>query len=136
MTNFKKLIKFLNYLFLNKFCSNNNKKSNETFSKLKKKFKSNMMHSRLFSKMGNRLAKRHRTSPTISKTILTEDEISLLLSNTTMNREQILDFHSNFLLDCPTGCLTKKDFIKMFMELHSTDGKKQKADKFCDYVFK
>ena len=67
---------------------------------------------------------------------LSEHEIQLLLSNTTMSREQIIDFHRNFLQDCPNGCLTKKEFLKMFKEIHPVDKSKQKADKFSDYVFR
>ena len=71
-----------------------------------------------------------------SQKTLNENEIQLLLSNTTMSREQIIDFHRNFLQDCPSGCLTKKEFLKMFKQIHPVDKSKQKAEKFSDYVFR
>ncbi len=58
------------------------------------------------------------------------------MASTNMDSEQIRDFHANFLQDCPTGVVTKKEFIKMFKQLHSNDNKKQKAEKFTEYVFK
>lgn len=68
--------------------------------------------------------------------VLTEEEIKLLLDNTTLNRQQIVALHQNFLKECPTGKLTKKDFVKLFKEVHPSENKKEKADKFCEYVFK
>jgi neuronal calcium sensor 1 len=68
--------------------------------------------------------------------LLTEEEIKILLSNTKLTRPQIIALHQNFLKECPTGKLTKKDFIKLFKEVHPSDNKKEKADKFCEYVFK
>lgn len=84
--------------------------------------------------MGHKLS-RSSSSRSISNK-LSEDAIQLLLSNTKLNREEIIDFHENFLKDCPNGYLTKKDFIRMFKELHPSETKKQKADKFCEYVFR
>jgi Ca2+-binding EF-hand superfamily protein len=68
--------------------------------------------------------------------VLTEEEIKLLLDNTRLTRPQIIALHRNFLKECPTGKLTKKDFIKLFKEVHPSENKKEKADKFCEYVFK
>jgi len=68
--------------------------------------------------------------------LLTEDEIKILLANTRLNRAQIIALHANFLKECPSGKLTKKDFVKLFKEVHPSDNKKEKADKFCEYVFK
>lgn len=69
-------------------------------------------------------------------TKLTEDEIKLLLDNTKLNRAQINALYHNFLKECPSGKLTKKDFVKLFKEVHPSENKKEKADKFCEYVFK
>lgn len=68
--------------------------------------------------------------------VLTEEEIKLLLDNTTLTRAQIVALHQNFLKECPSGKLTKKDFVKLFKEVHPSENKKEKADKFCEYVFK
>lgn len=69
-------------------------------------------------------------------TTLTDEEIKLLLDNTKLNIHQIRALHLNFLKECPSGKLTKKDFIKLFKEVHPSENKKEKADKFCEYVFK
>lgn len=82
--------------------------------------------------MGNCVGGKGKKDPTI----LTEEEIKLLLENTKLNRAQINALHQNFLKECPSGKLTKKDFVKLFKEVHPSDNKKEKADKFCEYVFK
>jgi hypothetical protein len=84
-------------------------------------------------RMGNKNCLKNRVSPT---TELSEGQICLLLKSTDMNREQIMDFHQNFLIDCPSGVITKKEFIKMFKQLQSDESRKQKAEKFTEYVFK
>lgn len=87
-------------------------------------------------------------SPKASKLIeLTDDEIALLEANTKLSRQEIIELHRNFLKECPNGKLNKKDFLKLFNEMHPLDTttatsattspnkKQQKANKFCDYVF-
>jgi len=82
--------------------------------------------------MGNCVGGKGKKDPTV----LSEDEIKLLLENTKLNRAQINALHQNFLKECPSGKLTKKDFVKLFKEVHPSENKKEKADKFCEYVFK
>lgn len=82
--------------------------------------------------MGNCVGGKGKKDPTV----LTEEEIKLLLENTKLNRAQINALHQNFLKECPSGKLTKKDFVKLFKEVHPSENKKEKADKFCEYVFK
>jgi Ca2+-binding EF-hand superfamily protein len=67
---------------------------------------------------------------------LSEEEMNLLLKNTNMSRDQIVEFHQKFLQDCPSGILTKKEFVKMFHQLHTNEEKKKKFEKFCEYIFK
>jgi Ca2+-binding EF-hand superfamily protein len=86
--------------------------------------------------MGNCNCGRSNKSSKFDSTILTEEEIRFLLSNTKLTREQINALHYNFLEECPAGKMTKKDFSKLFKKVHQTDNKKEKSDKFCDYVFK
>ena len=87
--------------------------------------------------MGSKLSHGVRSSSRNNvSTSLSEDEIELLMTSTTMNHQEILDFHENFLKDCPSGVLTKIEFVKMFKQLHPSDSKKQKVDKFCEYVFR
>jgi Ca2+-binding EF-hand superfamily protein len=76
-----------------------------------------------------------KKTPQKNATILTEDEIRLLLANTKLDRNGINNLHANFLQQCPTGRMTKKDFLKFFKEVHPAQSKREKADKFCDYVF-
>lgn len=85
-------------------------------------------------KMGSNMSKNGQVSPEIR--ILKEEDIQLLQTATSMSREQIIDFHNNFLKDCPNGILTKKEFCRMFKELHSNDSKSKKIEKFSEYVFK
>lgn len=85
--------------------------------------------------MGNKLDRCCGRDKLLRQSI-NEHEINLLLASTDMDREQIINFHVNFLQDCPSGVITKKEFTRMFKELHSNDAKKKKADKFAEYVFK
>ncbi len=51
--------------------------------------------------MGNCNCGRSQNSSKKDATILTEEEIRLLLSNTKLNRDQINALHNNFLEECP-----------------------------------
>ena len=77
-----------------------------------------------------------KKAPQQNSTILSEEEIRLLLQNTKLDRKEINDLHASFLHQCPTGRMTKKDFLKFFKEVHPAQNKREKAEKFCDYVFK
>jgi hypothetical protein len=84
----------------------------------------------LDSKMG--LSK----SKYIVKAELNKNEMQLLIKSTSFNEEQINDFYSSFIDDCPNGYLTKKDFTRIFKQLHPVEANKGKVDKYCEYVFK
>ena len=71
-----------------------------------------------------------------NKAVLGERELHILLSNTHFTEEQIHAYYNDFLHDCPSGQLSKKDFIKFYKSLHPQENKKAKADLYCDYVFK
>ena len=88
--------------------------------------------------MGNFLSKDKFGNTPVYKKELSEEEIKLLLTSTNMTRDQIVDFHTNFLIDCPNGIVRKKDFLRMYQQLHPSDdnNKKKKVEKFCEYVFK
>jgi Ca2+-binding EF-hand superfamily protein len=83
--------------------------------------------------MGGKQSKAEMSS---ESTHLSDPTIDLLVVNTDFTREQIIKIHQEFLRDCPSGLLYKKDFIKMFKQLHSCEKKRSKADKYCEYVFK
>lgn len=75
--------------------------------------------------MGNKQGKKDASK-------LGEDEIQLLLANTSFSREEILTWHAGFLKDCPKGQLDKKKFIEVYKVFYPQG----KADKFCSHVFK
>ncbi len=87
-------------------------------------------------KMGNILNRKDKIAANKGEIRLSEEELNLLLKNTNMSRDQIIEFHQKFLQDCPTGILTKKEFVKMFQQLHPNEEKRKKVEKFCEYVFK
>lgn len=71
--------------------------------------------------------KTSKTDKKISKAELTEEEIKFLQNNTHFNREQILEWHSGFIKDCPKGKLDKKKFVDVYKQFYPHG----KAEKFC-----
>lgn len=65
-------------------------------------------------------------------THLSDEEIERLTKNTTYSRQQIQDWHSGFLRDCPNGKLDKKKFLEVYKKFYPEG----KAEKFCSQVFK
>ncbi len=55
-----------------------------------------------------------------------------MLKNTNYNRDQIIKWHRDFLLDCPKGLLDKKKFTEVYKEFFPHG----KAEKFSSEVFK
>jgi len=47
-------------------------------------------------------------------TVLTEDDLRLLKSNTQYTEDEIEAWHIGFLKDCPTGRLDKKQFLHVY----------------------
>lgn len=64
--------------------------------------------------------------------ILNQEEINLLLANTSFTREEIHKWHEGFIKDCPKGQLDKKKFVDAYKAFYPQG----KADKFCNHVFK
>ncbi|CAF1464091.1 unnamed protein product [Rotaria sordida] len=62
---------------------------------------------------------------------LTEDQISMLKSNTKFTENEIQQWHAGFVRDCPTGRLDKKKFVEFYKKFYP-DGK---ADSYCKYAF-
>ncbi len=58
-------------------------------------------------------------------------KLHALMASTKMSREEILKWHAGFMIDCPSGRLSKKEFMKIYEELFPTG----KAKKFCELVF-
>lgn len=63
--------------------------------------------------------------------ILGAAELHALSVSTKMDQDEILKWHNGFMIDCPSGKLSKKEFIKIYEELFPIG----KAKKFCDLVF-
>jgi Ca2+-binding EF-hand superfamily protein len=64
--------------------------------------------------------------------ILTEDQILLITSNTKFDREQIQDWHRNFMRDHPQGRIKKSEFCAIYGELFPD----RKSNDFIVQVFK
>ncbi|KAI3381536.1 hypothetical protein SNEBB_008700 [Seison nebaliae] len=64
--------------------------------------------------------------------ILTDAELEFLEETTKLNKSDILEWHQGFLLDCPSGMLDKKTFVKTYKKLYPSG----KPEKFCDYLFR
>ena len=62
---------------------------------------------------------------------LSEAELKALVATTKMSKSEILKWHRGFLNDCPSGRLSKNEFIKIYEELFPTT----RAKRFCDLVF-
>ena len=72
-----------------------------------------------------------KQQPTIS-----EDDIKLLIENTTFKRDEIIALHRDFFRDCPSGKINSKEFAKKFKSEHLLDKlKKSKPDKYCEFAF-
>lgn len=71
---------------------------------------------------------------TKSPSKLDEREIQLLISNTNFTREQILQWHSAFLLEYKDGHISKKEFVELFKQLYN-QGNPEKFAKFAFLVF-
>jgi len=80
--------------------------------------------------MGKKLSKSASEHNTDNHT-LSKEELNALITSTKMSREEILKWHRGFMIDCPSGRLCKKEFLKIYEELFPTS----RAKKFCELVF-
>jgi len=62
---------------------------------------------------------------------LTENQIEELSRKTKYKRDEILNLHSEFIRDCPSGKLDKKSFSKIYKELFPYGD----SSKFCNICF-
>lgn len=70
-------------------------------------------------------------------TTLTEPELDDLVRKSNMSREDIVNFYSNFLLDCPNGRMGRADFERLFFKLNPNRRRMRKhTDRFCQHIFK
>ena len=63
---------------------------------------------------------------------LTEREISLILTHTSFNKQQILEIYSKFKTNFPNGTLTKIDFQSLFQKLQFG----RRNTRIIDYIYK
>ncbi|UJR31313.1 hypothetical protein I4U23_018811 [Adineta vaga] len=64
-------------------------------------------------------------------TELTAKQIALLKANTKYNEQEIRDWHTGFIKDCPDGRLDKKKFVDLYKQFYPNG----KADNYCKYAF-
>ncbi|CAF0956195.1 unnamed protein product [Adineta steineri] len=67
-----------------------------------------------------------------SKKKLTKADLAFLEENTEFTREQITEWYEGFILDCPTGELTKKKFIQVYRQFFPNG----QAEAFCTHIFR
>jgi Ca2+-binding EF-hand superfamily protein len=67
-----------------------------------------------------------------NKKKLTDNDIELIINNTSFDREQILDWYDGFINECPSGRMRKKNFRNFYMQLNP----KGNSEKFCKYAFR
>lgn len=60
--------------------------------------------------MGNKSSRKGKRDPTI----LSEDDLKFLQTNTQYSEEEIDAWHAGFLKDCPSGQLDKKQFLSLY----------------------
>ncbi|CAF1061585.1 unnamed protein product [Didymodactylos carnosus] len=70
-------------------------------------------------------------SPPVGKT-LSDSNLEELSRLSGFTQDQVREWHSGFLKDCPSGKLNKKKFIEVYKQFYPSG----KAEKFCEYVFR
>jgi len=63
---------------------------------------------------------------------LTEEEIQLLLENTSFDRSQIIEWHNGFMKDFPSGKMNRYGFIRVYSQLYP----KGRSEEYSRQVFK
>jgi Ca2+-binding EF-hand superfamily protein len=76
-----------------------------------------------------------RKSKYIVDANLSDVQLDLLVKSTRFDREALRDFYASFIKDCPNGYLTKKDFLRIFKQLHPNQLQYNKFEPYCNYVF-
>ncbi len=72
--------------------------------------------------MGNKFTKKK----------INEEDLNFLLENTDFKRDEIIQWHKKFMIDCPNGKLDKKEFKKVYRSFYVNGD----SDHFCDNVFR
>lgn len=77
------------------------------------------------------MGKRHSKKLKDPEIGLDKAELNALMVSTKMSSQEIMKWYNGFMIDCPSGRLSKKEFIKIYEELFPSG----KARKFCELVF-
>ena len=75
-------------------------------------------------------------SRTTSKADLTDEDIEFIMSNTDLDRGQILRWHQDFKEKCPQNRLNKSQFILFYKHLIPGESTSLDHDRFCEAVFR
>lgn len=67
-----------------------------------------------------------------SSTKLSKQDLSFLIENTEFTKQQIKSWYSGFIVDCPSGELTKVKFIEVYQQLFPQGN----SQKFCSHIFR
>jgi len=67
-----------------------------------------------------------------SKSTISDEDLAFLMKNTSKSAEEIQEWHKGFLKDCPSGELTKDQFVSMYSKMFPSGN----ADKFSENVFR
>jgi hippocalcin-like protein 1 len=67
-----------------------------------------------------------------SKFKLPQRDLQFLVENTEFTRQQIEVWYAGFIVDCPSGELSKAKFIEVYQQLFPQGN----AQKFCSHIFR
>lgn len=67
-----------------------------------------------------------------SKQKLSKSDLQFLIENTEFTKQQIEVWYSGFIVDCPSGELSKTKFIEVYQQLFPQGN----AQKFCSHIFR
>lgn len=63
---------------------------------------------------------------------LAKSDLLFLIENTEFTKQQIEVWYSGFIVDCPSGELSKAKFIEVYQQLFPQGD----AQKFCSHIFR
>jgi Ca2+-binding EF-hand superfamily protein len=67
-----------------------------------------------------------------SRAKLSKHDMNFLTENTEFTKQQIKSWYSGFIVDCPSGELSKAKFIEVYQQLFPQGN----AQKFCGHIFR
>jgi Ca2+-binding EF-hand superfamily protein len=67
---------------------------------------------------------------------LSEIEFELLVLNTGLDKDQIKEWYTHFLIDYPNGYIKKSDFIKLVRKLYASQYQNGDPEKFAKFSYR